>query len=179
MKLEKVGRQPHDLPEISSNKLLLLLSDTFKLPGTLVRWDYYRKQPQVPLNVCVWRKIEDQKYQLIDYNELTPGVIDFQTREIDDNEQIEVQSGDIIGVFYSRYCISGAIATASDAKSAGKDALNEVVEVDLYEEDLSPGDVVDLTSVPHRFHNMAVALQANIKVAEEKVWSADFRSNYF
>lgn len=170
MKLQKVGRQPRDLPETSSNKLVLWLSESFQLPGTLVRWDYYRKQPIIPLYVSVWRHLEANKYRLIDYNELTPGVIDFQTKDIDDDDQIEVQSGDIIGVFYSRYSISGAIAMATD-KDVSKDSngnINRVVEVDIFEEDLSPGDIIDLDDVAHKFSNVALALQANIKVQSEK-----------
>ncbi|XP_067937600.1 uncharacterized protein [Watersipora subatra] len=170
MKLQKVGRQPRDMPEISSNKLILLLSDNFNSPGTLVRWDYYRKQSIVPLCASVWRHIEANRYQLIDFNELTPGVIDFQTTDIDEEEQIEVQSGDIIGVFYSRYSISGAVAMSSDANEVAKDTngnLHRIVEVDIFEEDLSPGDIIDLDNLPHKFSNSALALQANIKVCEK------------
>lgn len=171
MKLQKVGRQPRDLPETSPNKLLLLMSNSFEQAGTLVRWDYYRKQPIIPLFVSVWRPLENSKYQLIDYNELNPGVIDFQTKEIDDDEQIEVQPGDIIGVFYSRYSISGAIAMATDKQEdLTKDKNgneNKIVEVDMFEEDLSPGDIVDLDEKPHKFCNIALALQANIKISEK------------
>lgn len=170
MKLQKVGRQPRDLPETSSNKLMLLLSDSFDSPGTLVRWDYYRKQPIVPLYVSVWRQQAANQYQLVDYNELTPGVIDFQTKDIDEDEQIEVQSGDIIGVFYSRYSISGAVAMATDTEEVTKDSngnFHRIVEVDMFEEDLSPGDVIDLDNLPHKFSNVALALQANIKVCEK------------
>ncbi|KAF6032332.1 HSPG2 [Bugula neritina] len=170
MKLQKLGRQPRDLPETSSNKLVLLLSEKFELPGALVRWDYYRKQPIVPLYASVWRKLEGNKFQLVDYNELTPGVIDFQTKEIEEEEQIEVQSGDIIGVFYSRYSISGAVAMATEKGDVSKDDngnFNEVVEVGIYEEDLSPGDVIDLDDLPHTFLNVALALQANIRVCEK------------
>lgn len=170
MKLQKVGRQPRDLPETSTNKLLLCLSESFESAGTIVRWDYYRKAPIVPLYVSVWRNIDGNKYQLVDYNELNPGVIDFQTKEIEDAEQIEVQSGDIIGVFYSRYSISGAVAIATETQEQSKDDngnLNRVAEVEMFEEDLSPGDVIDLDETSHKLSNLALALQANIKVAEK------------
>lgn len=170
MKLLKVGRQPRDLPETSTNKLVLLLSDAFDSPGTLVRWDYYRKQPIIPLFVSVWRHLDANRYQLVDYNELTPGIIDFQTKDIEDDEQIEVQSGDIIGVFYSRYSISGAIAMATEKDEVSKDSngnSHRIVEIDMFEEDLSPGDVIDLDNLSHKFSNVALALQANIKVSEK------------
>lgn len=170
MKLQKVGRQPRDLPEISSNKLILCLSESFQSAGTIVRWDYYRKESIVPVYVSVWRHQEGNKYQLVDYNELNPGVIDFQTKEIDDDEQIEVQSGDIIGVFYSKYSISGAVAMATDTQEVSKDDngnFHRVAEVEIFEEDLSPGDVVDLDEVAHKVANVALALQANIKVADK------------
>lgn len=171
MKLEKVGIHPEDLPDTSSNKLVLLLSQSFDSAGSVVRWDYYRKAPLVPLFASIWRHVEDKKYQLVDYNELTPGVIDFQAREIDDDEQIEVKPGDIIGVFYSRYCISGAVAMKSNDKSdSTKDSngnITKVVEVDVWEEDLSPGDIIDLDSLPHSYSDITLALQANVKVAEK------------
>lgn len=178
MKLQKIGTHPEDLPDTSSNKLVLLLADRFTCCGKVVRWDYYRKAPLVPLYVSVWRHQEANKYMLIDYNELLPGVIDFQAREIDDDEQIEVQSGDIIGVFYSRYSISGAIAMTlnNNFETANKDdtepaseAITEggIVEVDVWEEDLSPGDIIDLDTVSHTYSNIKLALQANLKVSEK------------
>lgn len=169
MKLQKVGRHPEDLPETSNNRLVLLLSHHFASSGHVVRWDYYRKTPLVPLYVSVWRNVEGTKYQLVDYNELLPGVIDFQAKDISEDEQIEVKSGDIVGVFYSRYAISGAIAMAT-SKDSGKDDNGNsarVVEVDLWEEDLSPGDVIDLEDVSHHYSNIELALQANVKVAEK------------
>jgi hypothetical protein len=182
MKLQKVGTHPEDLEEVSSNKLILLLSDRFTCCGKVVRWDYYRKTPMVPLYASVWRHQEANKYTLIDYNELLPGVIDFQAREISDDEQIEVQAGDIIGAFYSRYSISGAVAmrsssdTNSDSVEESKDGVSEnkssttdrVVEVDVWEEDLSPGDTIDLDSVPHTYSNVKLAIQANLKVSEKQ-----------
>lgn len=170
MKLQKVGRQPRDLPETSTNKLMLLLSDSFDSPGTLVRWDYYRKQPIVPLFVSVWRHQDANRYELVGYNELTPGIIDFQTKDIEDDEQIQVQSGDIIGVFYSKYSISGAIAMATSKEEVSKDSngnFHRIAEVDMFEEDLVPGDVIDLDALTHSFSNTALALQANIKVSEK------------
>lgn len=170
MKLQKIGRHPEDLPETSSNRLMLLLSHHFDSAGRVVRWDYYRKTPLVPLYVSVWRSVEGTKYQLVDYNELVPGVIDFQAKEIEDDEQIEVKSGDIIGVFYSRYAISGAIAMATSKDDSSKDDngnLTKVVMVDIWEEDLSPGDIIDLETTSHNYRNIDLALQANLRVAEK------------
>lgn len=170
MKIVQVGRKPEFFPQhTTSNKMLLLLEDVVPSKGVIVSWQYYRREPLVPAIASVWRKLDGEgSYKLVGQNDLPAGVMDMHVVPVNEDERISVEPGDILGIFYSHYSISGSIAcSAADREDCDNRKMFDVVELEVFEEDLDVGDVVNVTKLPHTARRMAVALQANILIPEK------------
>ena len=111
---EQVAIDPTTLGDPGSS-LVLCQSFHVTCPGIIQEWRYYSLYGTgAAVFLSVWRKLSETKYQLIGTNMIRPSQVGKMTYEVPDFDQITVQPGDIIGVFYEQESQSGEIAFANE-----------------------------------------------------------------
>ncbi|XP_013390781.1 uncharacterized protein LOC106164951 isoform X2 [Lingula anatina] len=162
-----VGRKAEFLPEAGENKAYVLLSYIFPCEGTILSWEYFRRDSVITPYACVWRRVAENGphcYMLVGYTELPPSdsVDGHQVVPIDPSERIQVKPGDILGIFHSVYNIHGAVATAKKDQGVDED-LHSTILADVYEEDIDIGDVVDFQEKNMTCEKRSFSIRAHVQ----------------
>ncbi|XP_076086554.1 basement membrane-specific heparan sulfate proteoglycan core protein-like isoform X4 [Mytilus galloprovincialis] len=154
-----VGRDPSRLPRSGDNRANLLINNIFPCRGYVVAWQYYRIVPRYTGYVGVWRQINDLQFRLIGKTELPIANEGNQTVFVD--PPIAVEKGDFIGIFYPKLAEEGVVASATPAEDAVDfRELYQNYYAKIYNEDASPGSIVNLNGTDFQDTKATFALKA-------------------
>ena len=103
----EAGKNASRLPMVFSTSFLNVYTGyPFACQGVVTRWSFFSRNYSAVIYLGVWRKERamSASYRLVGYSKVSTSKVGWTTYDIDDDQVIPVQVGDVIGVHYKYVC---------------------------------------------------------------------------